>query len=419
MPLYLFLEYSFHKIKMFFYEQSYILLYELLFYIIMKPLIYLDYAASTPVFPEVSKKMMECLSIDGVFGNPASSSHYYGVDAQSLVENARQDIASLIGAEPGEIVWTSGATESDNLAIKGIAEVHAHLGKHIITSAIEHKAVLDTCAKLEKQGFAVTYLQPELETGVILPESVEQAIRPDTILISLMMVNNEIGTITDVNTIGQLAHKNNIIFHVDAAQAAGKTPIDVKHIDLLSLSAHKVYGPKGIGALYVKKSLQVEAQIHGGGHENGMRSGTLATHQIIGMGEAFKIAKAKLESEQRRIQTLRHYLYQELNELTEIKLNGDLDRSVQNYLNISFSGEHAASTITAIKHVVAVSSSSACNSKLGRPSHVLTALGRDANLARQSVRFSFGAYTTQEQLQKLVKYLKQHRQLKKRFVTFR
>lgn len=387
-------------------------------HVIMKPLIYLDYAAATPVYPEVSKKMMNCLSIEGYFGNPASSSHHYGVDAKILVEQARQDVATLIGACAPEIVWTSGATESDNLAIKGVAEI-AQKG-HIITSAIEHKAVLDTCAKLEKQGFTVTYLQPQAETGLIQPEMVKQAIRPDTILISLMMVNNEIGTVTDVQKIGGIAHQHGIIFHVDAAQSAGKLPIDVKamNIDLLSLSAHKVYGPKGIGALYVAPHKKLEAQIHGGGHENGMRSGTLATHQIVGMGEAFKIAKQKLEVEQKRLASLREYLLKELNHIADIKLNGDLENSVANYLNVSFAGEHAASLITAIKHVVAVSSSSACNSKSVRPSHVLVALGREPQLAQQSIRFSFGGYTTHEQLEKLVDYLKTHLALKQRFVTF-
>jgi len=384
----------------------------------MKPLIYLDYAAATPVYPEVSKKMMECLSIDGFFGNPASSSHHYGVDAQTLVQQARQDVADLIGATANEIIWTSGATESDNLAIKGVAEL-AQSG-HIITSAIEHKAVLDTCAKLEKKGFSVTYLQPQADTGLILPEMVEQAIRADTILISLMMVNNEIGTVTDVKKIGEMTYQKGIKFHVDAAQAAGKLPIDVHamHIDLLSLSGHKVYGPKGIGVLYVNSNLQVEAQMHGGGHENGMRSGTLATHQIVGMGEAFKIAKEKLNSEQSRLKELRDYLFNSLNEMTTIQLNGDLDQSVANYLNVSFTGDDALGIINAIKHVVAISSSSACNSKLKKPSHVLVGLGREAVFANQSIRFSFGGYTTKTQLDTLLNYIKKHLELKKRFVTF-
>ncbi|WP_333473508.1 aminotransferase class V-fold PLP-dependent enzyme [Acinetobacter sp. HY1485] len=384
----------------------------------MKPLIYLDYAAATPVYPEVSKKMMECLSIDGFFGNPASSSHHYGVDAQTLVQQARQDVADLIGATANEIIWTSGATESDNLAIKGVAEL-AQSG-HIITSAIEHKAVLDTCAKLEKKGFSVTYLQPQTDTGLILPEMVEQAIRADTILVSLMMVNNEIGTVTDVKKIGEMTYQKGIKFHVDAAQAAGKLPIDVRamHIDLLSLSGHKVYGPKGIGVLYVNSNLHVEAQMHGGGHENGMRSGTLATHQIVGMGEAFKIAKEKLNSEQSRLKELRDYLFNSLNEMTTIQLNGDLDQSVANYLNVSFTGDDALGIINAIKHVVAISSSSACNSKLKKPSHVLVGLGREAVFANQSIRFSFGGYTTKAQLDTLLNYIKKHLELKKRFVTF-
>lgn len=384
----------------------------------MKPLIYLDYAASTPAYPQVCQKMMECMSIDGVFGNPASSSHYYGTDAQALVQQARQDVANLIGAKANEIIWTSGATESDNLAIKGVAEL-AQSG-HIITSAIEHKAVLDTCAKLEKKGFTVTYLQPQAETGLILPEMVEQAIRPDTILISLMMVNNEIGTVTDIEKIGQISHQKGIKFHVDGAQAAGKLNIDVHamHIDFLSLSGHKIYGPKGIGALYVNQDLQVEAQMHGGGHENGMRSGTLATHQIVGMGEAFKIAQLKLQTEQERLSELRDYLFTSLSELTKIQLNGDLKHSVANYLNISFIGGDAVGVINAIKHIVAVSSSSACNSKLNKPSHVLVGLGRDPVFANQAIRFSFGGYTTKEQITTLINYVKKHLELKKQFVKF-
>lgn len=388
----------------------------------MKPLIYLDYAATTPVLDEVCQKIVDCLSRKGTFGNPASSSHYYGCDAKILVEEARQNVANLIHAKPNEIIWTSGATESDNLAIKGVAEIKKAEGRHIITSAIEHKAVLDTCAKLQKKGFDVTYLMPEKNTGLITPEMVEQAIRPDTILVSLMMVNNEIGTITNIQDIGQITHKNNIIFHVDAAQAAGKLLIDVNafHIDLMSLSGHKVYGPKGIGALYMRETEQpfLEAQIHGGGHERGVRSGTLATHQVVGMGEAFKIAKQKLETEQTRLNLLKTKLYNALQVLTEVHLNGDLNQSVANYLNVSFSGKDAIAIMTAIKHVAAVSSNSACNSASGLPSHVLTALGREPELALNSIRFSFGAYTTEHEIDTVIDYLKTHLKLRKRFFTF-
>lgn len=375
----------------------------------MSRLIYLDYAATTPILPEISQAMIRCLSVEGDFGNPASQSHHYGWDAAKHITTSRQHVANLIHAKPQEIIWTSGATESNNLAIKGTLDAYKNQNKHIITSKIEHKAVLDTCAELESLGFQVTYLQPELGTGVIRPEQVEQAIQPNTVLISLMMVNNEIGTLTDIQAIGHIAHQHQILFHVDAAQAAGKAEIDVQamQIDLLSLSAHKIYGPKGIGALYVRQDIQkhIKTQIHGGGHEQGLRSGTLATHQIVGMGEACRLAKLALGEEQQRIQHLRNKLLQGLQALTPVNLNGHATQHVANYLNVSFLGERANSIITAIKQVAAVSSGSACNSHHAAPSHVLNALGLSENLASNVVRFSFGAYTTEEHIEMLLNKL--------------
>lgn len=375
----------------------------------MSRLIYLDYAATTPILPEISQAMIRCLSVEGDFGNPASQSHHYGWDAAKHITTSRQHVADLIHAKPQEIIWTSGATESNNLAIKGTLDAYKHKNKHIITSKIEHKAVLDTCAELESLGFQVTYLQPELGTGVIRPEQVAQAIQPNTVLISLMMVNNEIGTLTDIQAIGYIAHQHQILFHVDAAQAAGKIKIDVQEmqIDLLSLSAHKIYGPKGIGALYVRQDIQkhIKTQIHGGGHEQGLRSGTLATHQIVGMGEACRLAKLALGDEQKRIQHLRNKLLQGLQALTPVNLNGHATQHVANYLNVSFLGERANSTIAAIKQVAAVSSGSACNSHHAAPSHVLSALGLSENLASNAVRFSFGAYTTEEHIEILLNKL--------------
>ncbi|MGH1401344.1 MAG: cysteine desulfurase family protein [Acinetobacter tandoii] len=368
----------------------------------MSRLIYLDYAATTPILPEITQAIIRCLSVDGDFGNPASQSHHYGWDAAKHIITSRQYVADLIHANAQEIIWTSGATESNNLAIKGTLDRYKNQNKHIITSKIEHKAVLDTCAELESLGFQVTYLQPELGTGVIRPEQVEQAIQPNTVLISLMMVNNEIGTLTDIQAIGHIAHQHQVLFHVDAAQAAGKTEIDVQamHIDLLSLSAHKIYGPKGIGALYVRHEVQkqIKTQIHGGGHEQGLRSGTLATHQIVGMGEACRLAKINLEEEQQRIQKLRNKFLTRLEELTPIKLNGHPTEHVANYLNISFFGERADSILSAIKQVAAVSSGSACNSHHATPSHVLNALGLTDELAEHTVRFSFGMYTIEEHI---------------------
>lgn len=375
----------------------------------MSRLIYLDYAATTPILPEISQAMIRCLSVEGDFGNPASQSHHYGWDAAKHIITSRQHVANLIHAKPQEIIWTSGATESNNLALKGTLDIYKHKNKHIITSKIEHKAVLDTCAELESLGFQVTYLQPELVTGLIRPEQVEQAIQPNTVLISLMMVNNEIGTLTDIQAIGHIAHQHQILFHVDAAQAAGKTQIDVQamQIDLLSLSAHKIYGPKGIGALYVRQDIQkqIKTQIHGGGHEQGLRSGTLATHQIVGMGEACRLAKINLAEEQQRIQKLRNKLLQGLQALTPVNLNGHATQHVANYLNVSFLGERANSIIAAIKQVAAVSSGSACNSHHAAPSHVLSALGLSENLVSNTVRLSFGRYTTQDHIEILLKHL--------------
>lgn len=375
----------------------------------MSRLIYLDYAATTPILPEITQAMIRCLSVEGDFGNPASQSHHYGWDAAKHITTSRQHVANLIHAKPQEIIWTSGATESNNLAIKGTLDAYKHLNKHIITSKIEHKAVLDTCAELESLGFQVTYLQPELGTGLIRPEQVEQAIQSNTVLISLMMVNNEIGTLTDIQAIGHIAHQHQILFHVDAAQAAGKKAIDVQamRIDLLSLSAHKIYGPKGIGALYVRYEVQqqIKTQIHGGGHEQGLRSGTLATHQIVGMGEACRLAKLILVEEQQRIQHLRNQLLQGLQALTFVNLNGHATQHVANYLNVSFLGERANSIIAAIKQVAAVSSGSACNSHHSTQSHVLNALGLNEELAAHTVRFSFGAYSTEEHIEKLLNEL--------------
>lgn len=367
----------------------------------MKRPIYLDYAATTPVDPQVAERMMECLTFDGTFGNAASRSHAYGWQAEEKVEYAREQVANLIKADPREIVWTSGATESDNLALKGVAQFYASKGKHIITSKIEHKAVLDPCRELEEQGFEITYLEPEPQTGLITPEMVKAALRSDTILVSLMMVNNEIGTVTDVAAIGELTRANKTFFHVDAAQAAGKVDIDLStmKIDLMSFSAHKIYGPKGIGALYVRRSprVRLKAQIHGGGHERGMRSGTLATHQIVGMGEAFEIAGKTMHAEQERLRKLRDKLWNGLQDLEQVFLNGHPTQNVANYLNVSFNFVEGESLMMSLKDA-AVSSGSACTSATLEPSYVLRALGLSDELAHSSIRFSFGKYTTEEDI---------------------
>lgn len=359
--------------------------------------IYLDYSATTPVDPRVVKAMTECLSREGNFGNPASRSHMYGWKAEEAVEQARQHVADLVKCDPREIVWTSGATESNNLAIKGAAYFYQSRGKHIITSKIEHKAVLDTCRQLEREGFEVTYLDPD-QDGIVQPQAVAAAIRPDTILVSLMHVNNEIGTINDIGAIGAVCRERKVLFHVDAAQSTGKLDIDVDamQVDLMSFSAHKTYGPKGVGALYVRRKprVRLEAQMHGGGHERGFRSGTLATHQIVGMGEAFRIAKEEMHEENKRIQALRERLLAGLRDIEEIHVNGSLTQRVPHNLNVSFNYVEGESLLMALKDL-AVSSGSACTSASLEPSYVLRALGLSDELAHSSLRFSIGRYTTE------------------------
>lgn len=367
--------------------------------------IYLDYSATTPVDPRVVKQMVACLDMDGVFGNPASRSHLYGWQADELVENARKNVADLINADPREIVWTSGATESDNLAIKGAAHFYQNKGKHIVTSRIEHKAVLDCCRQLEREGFEVNYLNPDTN-GLIDLEKVEQALRADTILVSLMHVNNEIGVINDIDAIGELTRARNIIFHVDAAQSAGKIPIDLQKskVDLMSFSAHKVYGPKGVGALFIRRQpkVRVEAQMHGGGHERGMRAGTLPTHQVVGMGEAFKLAADEMEKENQQILILRDRLLEGLHTLKDIHVNGDLDKRVAGNLNIGFAFVGGESLMMSLGGV-AVSSGSACTSASLEPSYVLRALGLSDELADSSIRFSIGRFTTEAEIDEVVK----------------
>ncbi len=362
--------------------------------------IYLDYSATTPVDPRVAEKMMQYLTQQGQFGNPASRSHKFGWDAEKAVDEARAQVAALINADPKEIVWTSGATESDNLAIKGVAHFYKKKGKHIITSKTEHKAVLDTCRQLEREGFEVTYLDPEAN-GLIDLKKLEAAIREDTILVSLMHVNNEIGVITDIAEIGEITRARKILFHVDAAQSAGKVPIDLQKmkVDLMSFSAHKIYGPKGIGALYVRRKprVRIEAQMHGGGHERGMRSGTLPTHQIVGIGEAFRIAKEEMAIDNERISQLRNRLWEGLKDMEEIYINGDFDHRITGNLNLSFNFVEGESLIMALKDL-AVSSGSACTSASLEPSYVLRAIGRNDELAHSSIRFSFGRFTTEEDI---------------------
>ena len=362
--------------------------------------IYLDYSATTPTDERVAKVMSQYLTVDGDFGNPASRSHVFGWKTDEAVETARKHVADLVNADPREIVFTSGATESDNLAIKGAAHFYQKKGKHIITCKTEHKAVLDTCRQLEREGFEVTYLDPE-PNGLIDLDKFRAAIRDDTILASIMHVNNEIGVIQDIEAIGEICRENKIIFHVDAAQSPGKVPIDLQKfkVDLMSFCAHKVYGPKGIGALYVRRKprVRLEAQIHGGGHERGMRSGTLATHQIVGMGEAFRIAKEEMAAENERILMLRNRLWNGLKDMEEVYLNGDLEHRVAGNLNVSFNYVEGESLIMALKDI-AVSSGSACTSASLEPSYVLRALGRDDELAHSSIRFSIGRYTTEAEI---------------------
>lgn len=374
----------------------------------MKLPIYLDYSATTPVDPRVAEKMIQCLSPDGNFGNPASRSHVFGWRAEEAVEDARRQVADLIHADPREIVWTSGATESDNLAIKGVAHFYSKKGKHIITSRIEHKAVLDTCRQLEREGYEVTYLDPDSE-GLITSQMVEKALRDDTILVSLMHVNNEIGVINDIEAIGDLTRARKIIFHVDAAQSTGKIPLDMESmkVDLLSISAHKLYGPKGIGALYVRRKprVRLEAQMHGGGHERGMRSGTLPTHQIVGIGEACRIAAAEMDSERARLTTLKNRVLSQLSDLEEVHVNGSLEQRVPGILNISFAFVEGESLIMALKDI-AISSGSACTSASLEPSYVLRALGLSDELAHSSLRISIGRFTTEEEVDHAVKQIR-------------
>ncbi|CAG4892692.1 IscS subfamily cysteine desulfurase [Paraburkholderia saeva] len=368
--------------------------------------IYMDYSATTPVDPRVVDKMIPYLREQ--FGNPASRSHLYGWDAERAVEEARENVAALVNADPREIIWTSGATESDNLAIKGAAHFYKSKGKHIITVKTEHKAVLDTCRELERDGFEVTYLNVK-DDGLIDLDVFKAALRPDTILVSVMSVNNEIGVVQDIETLGEICREKGIIFHVDAAQATGKIAIDLQKlkVDLMSFSAHKTYGPKGIGALYVRRKprIRIEAQMHGGGHERGMRSGTLATHQIVGMGEAFRIAREEMATENERIRMLRDRLLRGLSEIEETYVNGDMEKRVPHNLNISFNFVEGESLIMAVKDV-AVSSGSACTSASLEPSYVLRALGRNDELAHSSIRFTVGRFTTEQDVDYVINLLK-------------
>jgi cysteine desulfurase len=372
----------------------------------MKLPIYLDYSATTPVDPRVAQKMIPFLTEQ--FGNPASRSHAFGWEAEKAVEEAREHVAALLNADPKEIIWTSGATEGNNLAIKGAANFYKGKGKHIVTVKTEHKAVLDTVRELERQGFEATYLQPE-QNGLLDLEKFKAAIRPDTILVSVMMVNNEIGVIQPIAEIGEICRSKGIIFHCDAVQAAGKIPIDMQKlkVDLLTVTAHKVYGPKGIGALYVRRKprVRIEPQIHGGGHERGLRSGTLPTHQIVGIGEAFRIAKLEMATESERIRALRDRLLHGLKDMEEVYVNGDLEHRIPGNLNISFNFVEGESLIMAIKDV-AVSSGSACTSASLEPSYVLRALGRSDELAHSSIRFTIGRFTTEEEIDYAVKLLR-------------
>ena len=360
--------------------------------------IYLDYLSTTPVDPRVVEAMTQCVSLDGVVGNPASRSHQYGWKAEEAIENARCQVAELINADPREVVWTSGATESDNLAIKGAAHFYQRKGKHIITSKIEHKAVLDTCRQLEREGFEVTYLEPNTD-GLTTPEMIADAIREDTSVVSVMHANNEIGVVNDIAGIGEVCRARGVIYHVDAAQSTGKLPLDMEamKVDLLSISAHKMYGPKGIGALYVRRKprVRIEAQMHGGGHERGMRSGTLATHQIVGLGEAARIANEEMQAEGERLRALRQRFWDAINDIPEVHINGSRDHRLPGALNVSFAFVEGESLLMSLKDL-AISSGSACTSASLEPSYVLRALGLNDELAHSSLRFSFGRFTTEE-----------------------
>jgi cysteine desulfurase len=362
--------------------------------------IYMDYSATTPTDQRVADLMAKYLTVDTAYGNPASSSHSFGWEADDAVKLARQQVADLINADSREIVWTSGATESDNLAIKGAAHFNVRKGKHIITMKTEHKAVLDTCRQLEREGFEVTYLDPQ-DNGLLDINVLKDAIRDDTTVVSIMHVNNEIGVIQDIAAIGELCRENKIVFHVDAAQSAGKVPIDLAElkVDLMSFSGHKIYGPKGIGALFVRRRprIRIEAQMHGGGHERGMRSGTLATHQIVGMGEAFRIAKEEMATENDRLLMMRNHLYDGFKDMEEVYVNGDLEQRIAGNLNISFNYVEGESLMMSLKGI-AVSSGSACTSASLEPSYVLRALGRNDELAHSSLRFTIGRFTTMEEV---------------------
>jgi len=374
----------------------------------MQKPIYFDYLATTPADPRVVEKMVHCLSMEGNFGNPASRSHLYGWKAEEAVEIARRQVADLINADPREIVWTSGATESDNLAIKGVAHFYHKKGKHIITSKIEHKAVLDSCRQLEREGFEVTYLDPGSD-GLTTPEAIASALREDTILVSIMHANNEIGTVNDIAGIGEVTRNAGVLFHVDAAQSAGKIVIDMEQmkVDLLSLSGHKMYGPKGIGALFVRRKprVRLEAQMHGGGHERGMRSGTLATHQIVGMGEAARIAQEVMADEALRLQGLRQRFWDGIKDIEEVHVNGDMDHRLPGAINVSIAFVEGESLIMSLKDL-AISSGSACTSASLEPSYVLRALGLNDELAHSSLRFSFGRFTTEEDVDVAVAQLR-------------
>ena len=369
--------------------------------------IYLDYASTTPVDPRVASKMMEFLTPEGEFGNPASRSHRFGWKADEAVEEARSHVANLVNCDPREIVWTSGATEADNLAIKGVARFYKSKGNHIVTSKIEHKAVLDPCRQLEREGFEVTYLDPD-DKGVISSNAVQSAIKDNTVLVSIMHINNELGTINNIKKIGEIVRDRGIFFHVDAAQSTGKVEIDLEKIpvDLMSFSAHKTYGPKGIGALYVRRKprVRLEALIHGGGHERGMRSGTLATHQIVGMGEAFRIANIEMESDCEKVSEYHEQFLKKVQEIDHVYINGDLKNKVPNILNVSFNFVEGESLIMGLKDI-AVSSGSACTSASLEPSYVLRALGRKDELAHSSIRFSFGRFTNDDDVNNTLEIL--------------
>ena len=370
--------------------------------------IYLDYSATTPIDERVVTEMLKYMGPQSNFGNPASRSHSYGWEAEAAVENARKQVADLVGANPKEIVFTSGATESDNLAIKGVAHFYKKRGKHIVTCKTEHKAVLDSCRQLEREGYEVTYLDP-MENGLLDLEVFENALREDTVLASIMHVNNEIGVIQDIEAIGNICRKHKVLFHVDAAQSAGKVDINLEAlpVDLMSFSAHKIYGPKGVGALYVQRKprVRLEAQMHGGGHERGMRSGTLATHQIVGMGEAFRIAKEEMHAENERLLKLRNRLYEGVKDMEEVYVNGDLDQRIAGNINISFNYVEGESLLMALKDL-AISSGSACTSASLEPSYVLRALGRNDELAHSSIRFTIGRYTTEEEIDRTIEHVR-------------